>query len=124
MPPRARRRRSVAPGSWLRRSLRRLTAVPGSRPTESCGSTVCSFGSKCVAGQCVCPRCERQPFAPVCGSDGLTYDNRCELRVASCQQQKSLEVARLGPCEDGRSLPYPPPAVWVRRVGGESGRKG
>ncbi|XP_014796963.1 PREDICTED: agrin [Calidris pugnax] len=67
---------------------------------KSCGSTVCSFGSKCVGGQCVCPRCERQPLAPVCGSDGLTYDNQCELQVASCQQKKSIEVARMGPCED------------------------
>uniref|UniRef100_A0A8C0FVF4 Agrin n=1 Tax=Bubo bubo TaxID=30461 RepID=A0A8C0FVF4_BUBBB len=67
---------------------------------KSCGSTVCSFGSRCVGGQCVCPRCERQPFAQLCGSDGLTYDNQCELQVASCQQQKSIEVARMGPCED------------------------
>lgn len=93
-------------GHWLQSSPHHLTAVPPSRPTESCGSTVCSFGSKCVGGQCVCPRCERQPLAPVCGSDGLTYDNQCELQVASCQQKKSIEVARMGPCEDGRSSPF------------------
>ncbi|KYO31536.1 agrin isoform C [Alligator mississippiensis] len=67
---------------------------------KSCGSTVCSFGSKCVGGQCVCLRCERQPFSPVCGSDGVTYDNPCELHVASCQQKKTIEVSRTGPCED------------------------
>lgn len=74
---------------------------------ESCGSTVCSFGSTCVGGQCVCSRCEQQPLAQVCGTDGLTYDNRCELRAASCQQQKSIEVAKMGPCEDGGLLLFP-----------------
>uniref|UniRef100_A0A8B9SYN4 Agrin n=1 Tax=Anas platyrhynchos TaxID=8839 RepID=A0A8B9SYN4_ANAPL len=69
---------------------------------KSCGSTVCSFGSTCVGGQCVCPRCEGQPPGQVCGTDGLTYGNRCELRAAACQRQQSIEVARMGPCEDGR----------------------
>ncbi|XP_016158886.1 PREDICTED: agrin [Ficedula albicollis] len=67
---------------------------------KSCGGSVCSFGSRCVGGQCVCPRCERQPPAPVCGTDGVTYGSPCQLQVASCQQQKSIEVARMGPCED------------------------
>uniref|UniRef100_A0A8B9VHY7 Agrin n=1 Tax=Anas zonorhyncha TaxID=75864 RepID=A0A8B9VHY7_9AVES len=74
-----------------------LLRVPGH---ESCGSTVCSFGSTCVGGQCVCPRCEGQPPGQVCGTDGLTYGNRCELRAAACQRQQSIEVARTGPCED------------------------
>ncbi|XP_065277420.1 agrin [Emys orbicularis] len=67
---------------------------------KSCGSAVCAFGSKCVGGQCVCPRCERQPFSQVCGSDGVTYDSPCELQVASCQQKKAIEVSRTGPCEE------------------------
>ncbi|NXO97466.1 AGRIN protein, partial [Certhia brachydactyla] len=69
---------------------------------KSCGNSVCSFGSHCVDGQCLCPRCERQPPAPVCGTDGVTYHSPCQLQVASCQLQKSIEVARMGPCEDGR----------------------
>uniref|UniRef100_A0A7M4E3Z4 Agrin n=1 Tax=Crocodylus porosus TaxID=8502 RepID=A0A7M4E3Z4_CROPO len=96
-PPLGRRRaRTAARGSPP------LTPGPSPFPVplESCGSTVCSFGSKCVGGQCACPRCERQPFSPVCGSDGVTYDNPCELHVASCQQKKTIEVSRTGPCED------------------------
>ncbi|XP_077168348.1 agrin isoform X5 [Paroedura picta] len=67
---------------------------------KTCGTTVCSFGAKCMGGQCVCPRCEKQSLARVCGNDGITYENACELRVASCQQKKDIEVARTGPCED------------------------
>ncbi|KAL7978676.1 hypothetical protein Chor_010719 [Crotalus horridus] len=67
---------------------------------KACGATVCSFGAQCVDGQCLCPRCEQQPLSRVCGSNGLTYDNACELRLAACQQKEDLEAVRRGPCED------------------------
>ncbi|XP_030743825.1 agrin [Echinops telfairi] len=66
---------------------------------HTCGDAVCAFGAVCSAGQCVCPRCERPPPGPVCGSDGVTYPSTCELRQASCQQQKHIEETRPGPCE-------------------------
>ncbi|XP_072831808.1 agrin isoform X3 [Vicugna pacos] len=66
---------------------------------QTCGDTVCAFGAVCLAGQCVCPRCERPPPGPVCGSDGVTYRSSCELREAACQQQAQIEEARAGPCE-------------------------
>nr|XP_033777434.1 agrin isoform X2 [Geotrypetes seraphini] len=67
---------------------------------KSCGSTICSFGAQCVDGQCVCPQCDRQPYLQVCGSNGITYDSKCHLQTASCQQKKVIELSRIGPCED------------------------
>lgn len=62
---------------------------------------MCAFGAVCLAGQCVCPRCERPPPGPVCGSDGVTYGSACELREAACRRQAQIEEARAGPCEQG-----------------------
>ncbi|XP_036163368.1 agrin isoform X7 [Myotis myotis] len=73
--------------------------VASDGPCQTCGDTVCAFGAVCMAGQCVCPRCERPPPGPVCGSDGVTYPSACELREAACQQQAQIEEARAGPCE-------------------------
>ncbi|XP_070111744.1 agrin isoform X20 [Equus caballus] len=68
-------------------------------PCETCGDTLCTFGAVCLAGQCVCPRCERPMPGPVCGSDGVTYGSTCELREAACRQQTQIKEARAGPCE-------------------------
>ncbi|KAJ7306392.1 hypothetical protein JRQ81_009738 [Phrynocephalus forsythii] len=75
-------------------------AVAAQGDCKTCGATVCSFGAKCVGGQCVCPRCEKPPLAQVCGSNGVTYDNSCELQAAACQQKEEIAIAKMGPCEE------------------------
>ncbi|KAM8829956.1 agrin isoform 2-T2 [Synchiropus picturatus] len=67
---------------------------------KTCGNTVCAWGAVCVQNKCECPQCAAETLSPVCGSDGNTYDNECELRMLSCKQQKRVEVAKPGSCDE------------------------
>uniref|UniRef100_A0A674DNC9 Agrin n=1 Tax=Salmo trutta TaxID=8032 RepID=A0A674DNC9_SALTR len=66
----------------------------------TCGSSVCAWGAQCIQNKCECTQCQGQAFTPVCGSNGMTYDNTCELGLASCVLKKKIEVAKLGSCEE------------------------
>ncbi|XP_051515917.1 agrin-like isoform X3 [Myxocyprinus asiaticus] len=67
---------------------------------KTCGSTVCSWGARCVQNKCECQQCTGQLVKPVCGSDGTTYNNYCELRLASCKTQRKIEVAKPAVCDE------------------------
>lgn len=47
---------------------------------------------------CVCPMPCQQTMELVCGSDGKTYDNPCELKRQTCLQNTYAMLAHYGPC--------------------------
>ena len=46
-----------------------------------------------------CPTICPALYAPVCGNNGVTYSNSCELGVAACKNPR-IKKAHDGPCDD------------------------
>ncbi|XP_047455653.1 agrin isoform X3 [Mugil cephalus] len=67
---------------------------------KTCGDSVCAWGARCVQNKCECLQCSGKAFSPVCGSDGNTYDNECELRLSSCTHKRRIDVAKPGSCDE------------------------
>uniref|UniRef100_A0A8C4Q6X1 Tomoregulin-1 n=1 Tax=Eptatretus burgeri TaxID=7764 RepID=A0A8C4Q6X1_EPTBU len=63
----------------------------------------CKFEAECDEDaedvECVCNiDCTGSNYNPVCASDGISYDNPCLVREASCLKQESIDVMLLGKC--------------------------
>ena len=49
------------------------------------------------AAVCICPKCE-EGYAPVCGTDGLTYASDCYLKKAACRLDRNVNFGKDRAC--------------------------
>uniref|UniRef100_A0A803XRZ9 Follistatin-related protein 3 n=1 Tax=Meleagris gallopavo TaxID=9103 RepID=A0A803XRZ9_MELGA len=89
---------------------------------ESCEGVVCGPDKVCKMKhgrpQCACaPDCSSLPRKlQVCGSDGYTYRDECDLLTAKCRDHPDLEVMYQGKCKSRFCrVPalLPSPALWL-----------
>ncbi|KAK7103340.1 agrin-like [Littorina saxatilis] len=86
------------------------------REGSACAQVKCPKFKVCMENVqslplCTCPStyiCRtRKRARPVCGSDDVTYESRCYLRIAACNSATRIKVAKKGPC-DGDEGSRPP----------------
>ena len=71
------------------------------RKHSKCGP--CKYKAECDEDAenvgCVCNiDCSGYSFNPVCASDGISYNNPCFVREASCIKQEQIDIRHLGHC--------------------------
>ena len=52
-----------------------------------------------------CPEVCPTHNEPVCGNDGVTYSNRCQLGLEACNNNDQLRAVHAGACVNGK--------IWI-----------
>ncbi|XP_074603565.1 agrin-like [Brevipalpus obovatus] len=87
-------------GCWKKLDI----SVAYSGPCQTCANLQCNNYASCELDPntgkpvCQCPKVCLREENPVCGSNGKTYENECELRMSSCHIQTNIKILYRGPC--------------------------
>ncbi|XP_048254226.1 follistatin-related protein 1-like isoform X1 [Haliotis rufescens] len=82
----------------------------GGQKSRKCGTKRCRAGQQCSTqpdGQktCICRKvCSQKKFL-MCGSDGRTYYNKCELHRIACVEGRKLKIKHKGACPSNNDVP-------------------
>jgi agrin len=73
---------------------------------SACDKISCPLDKRCAIDQhgqptCVCIDECLYNQCPVCGSDGFTYNNECELQKQSCTTNRNVTMTHRGKCNQG-----------------------
>ncbi|XP_075241307.1 agrin-like isoform X2 [Convolutriloba macropyga] len=85
-------------------------SLEGFCPPDLCENYQCPFFADCSSRNqkrtCSCPdSCDQELFEPVCSTQGVTYNNMCELRREACKKQsKDIQVNNKGFCNEKFAL--------------------
>ncbi|XP_036359766.1 agrin isoform X5 [Octopus sinensis] len=84
------------------RTTKYYFVIPNLSGTNPCANKCrkyerCNINRQGVA-ECVCPTSCEPVLRPICGSDGVTYDNECQLQKDACQNELPIILKQRGPC--------------------------